>query len=113
MLLIALGAAVLVSAGSTHHQPAASAAKSPVAAVTTDATVATSPGGTALDAPGHDHHHGTDWTPNLTQRLRPAAAATTISVHRDVDVGTTTAGPATTATTTSGTSLTLLGVLRV
>jgi hypothetical protein len=62
-MLLALGAGLLVSAGSAHHatdQPAAATASTAIAVHPAD----------------HEHHHGGDWTPTLSQALRPCAAAT-------------------------------------
>ena len=84
MLLIMLGAAVLVSAGSAHHRQ-----QSTVAGVLSvhnvDDRIAGPVADTEAGLPGHAHRHGSDWTPSPTQRLRPAAAAaiaTAALVHR-------------------------------
>ncbi|MET0415754.1 MAG: hypothetical protein ABW022_07010 [Actinoplanes sp.] len=58
MLLLALGAGMLVSAGSAHH--AAGAAEAATA-------------GVALAPLDHEHHHGNEWTPTPSQRLHPVA----------------------------------------
>lgn len=73
MLLLALGAGVLVSAGSAHHQPGADATASAGVTVTDDGAL-TSP----LSA--HEHRRGNDWAPTLSKRLRPAVTVALLSV---------------------------------
>lgn len=68
MLLFALAASVLVSAGSPHHVQSAATA---VTTVHTDADGAS-------PVTGHDHEHGTEWAPTLGKRLRPAAAVAVV-----------------------------------
>ena len=66
MIVFALAASVLVSAGSAHHaRPAA----------TSVTTMHGEAAGVSPATTGHDHEHGTDWAPTLGKRLRPAAAA--------------------------------------
>jgi len=93
MLLLALAASLLVSAGSPHHQPGAANA---AAAGVADTTVTAGVGDAALAQPGaHEHHHLNDWAPTLSKRVRPAAttillgilparmAAPAVPVHRE------------------------------
>jgi hypothetical protein len=64
VLLFALGAGLLVSAGSAHHSEAAR-----------QATVTAAVEAACLQPADHHHQHqsGTEWTPTLGKRLRPAA----------------------------------------
>lgn len=107
MLLLALGAGVLFSAGSAHHQPGTAAA---AAMVEVNAASVTSP----LSA--HGHHHGNEWAPTLNKRLRPVA---TEAVPGAVAVRPVTAGVrgheslSSTASPSIDDVLALLGVLRV
>ncbi|GAA2642816.1 hypothetical protein [Paractinoplanes durhamensis] len=57
MLVLALGATVVVSAGSAHHAPEAASQVS-------------------VDV----HEHGNDRAPRLSKRLRPATAVTLLSI---------------------------------
>ncbi|WP_157410761.1 hypothetical protein [Actinoplanes rectilineatus] len=115
MLLILLGAAVLVSAGSAHHRP-----QPTVAGVLNvhnlDHRLAGPVADTEASLPGHAHHHGSDWTPSPTQRLRPATAAaiaTAALIHRVSGLDSTTTSLASFGISTAGADLKLLGVLRV
>jgi len=110
MLLLVLAAAVLYSAGSTHHD-----SPSPTAHRMAFADTACAPHSHAGEsAPDHEHEHGNDWAPNLTTRARPAGTI--------VLIATATAAPSppclgvSTATSTAVSrvaDLSLLGVLRV
>lgn len=62
-MLLALGAGLLVSAGSAHHATAQPVAETAAISI-------------AVHPADHEHHHGGDWTPTLSQALRPCAAAT-------------------------------------
>lgn len=70
MFLLALGASVLVSAGSSHHAQ-------PMAAGIT--IMGSEPGG-AQPASGHDHKHGNEWAPTFGKRLRLAATAALLGI---------------------------------
>jgi hypothetical protein len=107
MLLLALGAGILVSAGSAHHQPATVAA---AAVVETDAASAAGP----LSA--HGHHHGNQWAPTLNKRLRPVATAAVPGAVAVRPAPTGVGGDGSLSSTASpptGDVLALLGVLRV
>jgi hypothetical protein len=105
MLLLALGASLLVSAGSPHHHEHGDVA---VAAADTGDPVA--------QPASHDHRHGNDWTPTLGHRLRPAATIALVGIvaarptdrdplrsHRVTDA----------APPGFGDGLTALGILRI
>jgi hypothetical protein len=107
MLLTALAASLLVSAGSPHHE---------LGAHSHSIAVAAEPGDVAAAQPAaHEHQHGNEWAPTLGKRIRPAA---TIGV-----VGILTARPAapalmpgrapSPASHTSGIDPSTLGLLRV
>ena len=70
MLLLLLAATGLYSAASAHHNTTIAAHHPAGAAL--DCTVDHHPGATA---PGHEHRHGTEWTPSLGKRARPADPA--------------------------------------
>ena len=79
MLLLELGASLLVSAGSPHHEVGGlhhevdGTYHEPgpwSTAVTGDAAVP--------QPNSHEHKHGNDWAPTLGKRLRPAVPATLV-----------------------------------
>ena len=68
MVVLALGAGTLVSAGSSHHAGGShSAAAAPQAG---DVDI--------VQTSAHEHHHGNDWAPTLGQRLRSAPVLTAV-----------------------------------
>ncbi|TDO41867.1 hypothetical protein C8E87_5622 [Paractinoplanes brasiliensis] len=67
MILLALSAGVLVSAGSAHHTTGTAEATT-----VADAAVVQAP----LD---HEHHHGSEWTPTPSHRLHPVATVAAVS----------------------------------
>jgi hypothetical protein len=109
MLLVTLGAAALVSAGSAHH---AIRRQRPLVSARWASTTSTTGLQHRLRIPKPvcraRHRHGTDWTPSPTQRLQPAAAAAIVTiglVRRVHDRDSTTTSPAIIDTSTSGSDL--------
>lgn len=105
MLLAFLGATLLVSAGSPHHEHAG-----PVAVAT--ATVVNE----AQASPeSHDHQHGNDWSPTLGKRLRPAATVSFLGIvpARVPSAETARRAESVPLSVATGDVLTVLGVLRV
>ncbi|WP_433375800.1 hypothetical protein ACQPZX_06640 [Actinoplanes sp. CA-142083] len=70
MLLLALGASMLVSAGSPHHERDAHTHAVASAAVDVES------GGASAQPAAHEHEHGNEWVPTLGKRVRPAATTT-------------------------------------
>ena len=105
MLVAFLGATLLVSAGSPHHERTGSVASA-------SATVVNGP---EASPASHDHHHGNDWSPTLGKRLRPVATVSFLGIVPARVPGTepvllAESVPLSMAT---GDVLTVLGVLRV
>jgi hypothetical protein len=102
MLLLAIG---LFSAGAARPGHAAVVAGAFTAVETAVAT--------PLSA--HEHHHGNDWAPTLSKRLRPVATVPVLGVAsaRPTTSGVHGGEPPTAAPLPTGDGLALLGVLRV
>lgn len=85
MILLALAAGVLFSAGSDHHRHGYQAGPGDRVAVVSQACLPQEHTGEAGhvhpdgEMPAHGHEHGNEWTPNLAPRLRLGGDAALVS----------------------------------
>lgn len=115
MVLLALAAGVLFSAGSEHHRHVHRGG--PAHRVAAADQLCPPPAGhehvhPVGEAPAHGHEHGNEWTPNLTPRVRLDGGAALTGVF----VGHTSPGDRCvprTIVAAHDADLSLLGVLRV
>jgi hypothetical protein len=108
MVLVAFAGAVLFSAGSDHHRIDTATAGPVVPAAGGEQLSLNGPG-------GHDHHHGNEWTPTASSRVRVLAPALTTVQPRHEPAAPSLAGdtPETGPASSSVGELAQPGVLRI